>query len=348
MPIRKVPHKKPNDDDKATVYIVGKDRIDIVARKNKNNSISCIQRLNKDEMINIITGEITRIKKKQYKNERDIKNQMVNADRLITVNFKGKPSEKLLEIYFSREMPDFKDATDLSGNFLDRLKRKYGKLDFIRITMFEGQHKPFFQIWIKTQDNTDFDITDVELDKLWGQGKSKVIEITPDNIERLIRFELRDKTAIGVYPAGIQIISKSKGIRNVEVIQEDYKKGSKRTKGFRTEYKSTKEVYDINIKGEEKIFQTITFESYRRKKKTLKIGGRAEHKEYKSKKKVAEIIKSKEELTVKEENKETQAKVKKKPMRVIEQENNILFAEIGKEVEEKINQKKGGNDYERK
>lgn len=340
MPIRKVPHKKPNDDDKATVYIVGNDRIDIVARKNKNNSISCIQRLNKDEMINIITGEITRRKTNQYKNEREVNNQMVKADRLISANFKGKPSEKLLEIYFSKEVPDFKDATDLSGNFLDRLKRKYGKLDFIRITMFERQDKPFFQIWAKIQDNTDFDITDVELDKLWGQGKSKVIEITPDNIEWLIRFDWRDKTAVRVYPAGIQIISKSKGIRNVEVIQEDYEKGFKRTKGFRTEYKSTKEVYDTNIKGKEKILQTITFESYRRKKKTIKLGGLAGHKGYKSKKKVAEIIKSKEELTAKKENKETQAKVKKKPMRVIEQENNILFAEIGLEVQEKI--KKGG------
>ena len=339
MPIRKVPHKKPNDDDKATVYIVGNDRIDIVARKNKNNSISCIQRLNKDEMINIITGEITRRKTNQYKNEREVNNQMVKADRLISANFKGKPSEKLLEIYFSKEVPDFKDATDLSGNFLDRLKRKYGKLDFIRITMFERQDKPFFQIWAKIQDNTDFDITDVELDKLWGQGKSKVIEITPDNIEWLIRFDWRDKTAVRVYPAGIQIISKSKGIRNVEVIQEDYEKGFKRTKGFRTEYKSTKEVYDTNIKGKEKILQTITFESYRRKKKTIKLGGLAGHKGYKSKKKVAEIIKSKEELTAKKENKETQAKVKKKPMRVIEQENNILFAEIGLEVQEKI--KKG-------
>ncbi len=342
MPVRKVPHKKPNAKDKAKVYIVGNDRIDIVAQTRGNNkNISCIQRLNKNEMINTVTGEITKRKTSKYKKENDINSQMSKGDKIVSANFKGKPSEKLLELHFSVPVPDFKEATDLFGNFFDRLKRKYGNLDFIRVTMFEEEDLPFFQVWTKTQDNTDFNITDEELDKIWGEGKSKVIEITPNNLERLIKYDWRSKTALLVYPSGIQIISKSKGIRDVEVIQEDYEKSSKRTKGHKLKYKSTKEVYDIDRNGKEKVFKTITFESYRRIKKTIKLGGIAGHKEYKSKKKIADKIEITTNQDTEEEVHETQPKAKAKAMRVIEQENNILFAEIGRRSPRKNKYEKG-------
>ena len=333
MAIRKVPHKKPNDNDRATIHIVGANRIDIVARRNGNSNISKIQTLNGSEMINIITGEIKQKKKKQYKDKRTIENQMVVGDRVVSANFKGRICEKLLETHFSIEMPEFAEAVDLFGDFMDRLQRRYGKIDYVRITMFEGENQPFFQVWCISKDKKELNITDTELDKIWGNGKAKVIEITPSNIEKLIKFDWRDKTITHIYPTGIQIISKSKGIRNVEIIEDDYVNGVKRTKGFKTKYKSTKEIYTLDKTGKEKVVQSITFESYERIKRTIKLNLVAGHKHYKGKKKIAEIIKSKEDKAAITHK----VKVKSKPIRVVEKENNILFAEIGQEVQERIN-----------
>lgn len=340
MAIRKVPHKKPNDNDRATIHIVGDDRIDIVARKNGNNNISKIQTLNGSEMINIITGEVIKKKKKKYKDERNVKNKMVAGDRLISANFKGRSCEKLIEIYFSVEMPEFAEAVDIFGDFMDRLQRRYGKIDYIKITMYEGENQPFFQVWCISKDRKELNITDVELDKIWGNGESKVIEITPNNIERLTKFDWRYKTITHIYPTGIQIISKSEGIRNVEIIEEDYGNGFKRTKGFEAKYKSTKEIYTTDNTGKEKVLQSITYESYKRIKRTIKLNLVAGHKHYKGKKKIAEIIKSKEDTAA--ITHKVKAKVKSKPTRVVEQENNILFAEIGQEVQERINKNNGG------
>ena len=340
MAIRKVPHKKPNDNDKATIHIIGDDRIDIVARKNGNSNINIMQTLNGSEMINMITGEIKQKRKKQYKDKRTIENQMIVGDRVVSANFKGRSCEKLLETHFSTEMTEWTEVVDIFGDFMDRLQRKYGKIDFVRITMFEGENQPFFQVWCITKDRKELNITDTELDKIWGNGKAKVIEITPDNIKRLLKFDWRNKTVTSVYPAGIQIISKSKGIRNEEIIQEDYGIGVKRTKGFSAKYKSTKEIYTIDKTGKEKVVQSITFESYERIKRTIRLNSVTGHKKYKGKKKIAEIIKPKEDTAA--ITHQVKAKVKSKSMRVVEKENNILFAEIGQEVQERINKNNGG------
>lgn len=87
---RKKPFEEPAPTDKAKVYKVTDDRIDVVTQKYTNNShISVYRKLNKNEVINTVTGEVKEIKHKEKQDEKAIFAKMQGANKILERNFKN-------------------------------------------------------------------------------------------------------------------------------------------------------------------------------------------------------------------------------------------------------------------
>lgn len=223
---------------------------------------------------------------------------------LINNNFKGHINEKGFTITykFVNGMPvrDTKKLYFDFGNFIKRTHKKFGEFEYISVVEPQGTGNWHCHILLKFRNNPGF-IPGEIIEKLWGHGFVKVkriksndnmgayltayladIEYNKENIKVLIEkgldksmplkeIEIEGKTKrfikggrLYLYPTGINIFRKSKGIMYPEKIKGHYKELKKKHNLSDANYRREAEIWENEI-----LINTVVHEQYN--KSSLKI-----------------------------------------------------------------------------
>ena len=200
-----------------------------------------MRKVNKDEMVNIVTGEIKTIKhvvnRADPKNYESLRSTFKRLKRLIGANFAGGLSELWITLtYRDSPMTDSKRLYDDFKRLIRRLRRITGK-DLAYIVVIEPQASGSLHahLLLKTCDRSRLYIANSDLATAWGQGFVNVRRLSDeDNVSAYVMAYLtdvdlnnldgdlnhKDKTKkiikggrLSLYPIGMQIYRRSrKGI----------------------------------------------------------------------------------------------------------------------------------------
>lgn len=219
-----------------------------------------MRKLNKDEMLNVKTGEVVRVhhieSRADPKNYQSLRSTFKRLKRLIGANFYGGKSELWLTLtYKESPMTDPQRLYADFKRFMRRLRRVTGKdLAYILVVEPQASGSLHGHILMKTLDESNLFIENSKVAKAWGQGFVNVRRLKDsDNVGAYLMAYLTDVDLnnlegdfgekkstskkiikggrLGLYPVGMQIYRHSrKGIRQPlklkdtkENIQKKYK-----------------------------------------------------------------------------------------------------------------------------
>lgn len=256
-----------------------------------------MQKLNRDEMVNRVTGEISQIhhitSRTDPKNYESLRSTFKRLKRLIGANFSGGYSELWCTLtYKDSPMTDPKRLYTDFKRMMRRLRQLTGK-DLAYIVIIEPQASGSLHahLLLKTIDGSRLYIANRDLRKAWGQGFVNVRRLSDsDNVSAYVMAYVSDVDLnnlegkidndkklpkrivkggrLALYPIGMQIYRRSRhGIREPTKL-----KGIKKT--IKNEYHIDNAIpdyyrkFDIKRKSEEIPFEVET-EYYSRKKAKL-------------------------------------------------------------------------------
>lgn len=249
--------KEIDPESPVTAHVYG----DTVELSTALGGTPVMQKLNKNEMVNRKTGEITEIhhitSRADPKNYESLRDTFKRLKRLIGANFKGGRSELWCTLTY-KDSP-MRDSNRLYADFkrmMRRLRKLVGKyLAYIVVIEPQASGSLHAHLLLKTIDGSRLYIANEDLRQAWGQGFVNVRRLSDaDNVSSYVMAyvsnvdlnnlegQFKEKTApkrivkggrLGLYPIGMQIYRRSRrGIREPVKL-----KGSK---------KSIKEKYHIS------------------------------------------------------------------------------------------------------
>lgn len=257
----------------------------------KRNHTCNIQKLDKDRYVDKSDGEI---KEFEHSNNRgDSTNSLRQTFKklryLINNNFTGKANELFVTFTFEKDSSNFKECYKDFDKFNKRLKYKYKDLttiDYINVLEPHASGQWHSHMLIRFNDVDSIFIPSNELADLWGLGFIKIqslkdvdnigaylsayladVEISPDT-DTSHRTDVKEVNGkkfvkggrLHLYPPGINIFRKSKGIKYPERKEMSYKR-AKKIVGAATPH------YTKSYKIESEDFSnTISYEQYNMKR----------------------------------------------------------------------------------
>lgn len=272
---------KPDKKDKATVYPYNDNKqFDIVTRKYpKNTKISEWIRIDGNKMKNIITGEEKEFKKKTIRKNSSVYGSLRVSYRTIKNTFKGKEYEYIFVFEFIVEVTDIDELNKEIKSIIEKLKRRFKEIIFIRVLIYEEEYQPIIHCWIKKIDGTKIETSPTELETLWGNGATKIIRVTKNNVERLASYYSNEYINKELYPTGIKVWSPSTNIEKITPIENiDHEQADDIVKDCNLTYGKSISFEDSTT-GEE--IQHITYESFYRPdniKKLIKLPAETKYK----------------------------------------------------------------------
>ena len=287
-------HKKEIDPESpVTAHVYG----DTLEMSTALGGTPVMQKLNRDEMVNRVTGEISQIhhitSRTDPKNYESLRSTFKRLKRLIGANFSGGYSELWCTLtYKDSPMTDPKRLYTDFKRMMRRLRQLTGK-DLAYIVIIEPQASGSLHahLLLKTIDGSRLYIANRDLRKAWGQGFVNVRRLSDsDNVSAYVMAYVSDVDLnnlegkidndkklpkrivkggrLALYPIGMQIYRRSRhGIREPTKL-----KGIKKT--IKNEYHIDNAIpdyyrkFDIKRKSEEIPFEVET-EYYSRKKAKL-------------------------------------------------------------------------------
>lgn len=286
--------KKGNIDKESpvTAHIYG----DTIEISTALGGTPIMRKLNKDEMLNIKTGEVVKIhhikSRADPKNYQSLRSTFKRLKRLIGTNFHGGKSELWLTLtYKESPMTDPSKLYSDFKRFMRRLRKITGKdLAYILVVEPQASGSLHGHILMKTLDKSTLYIKNEAVRSAWGQGFVNVRRLkSSDNVSAYLMAYLTDVDLnnlegnftegtskkiikggrLGLYPVGMQIYRRSrKGIKQPlklkdtkEAIQKKYS-----LEGLMPDYYRKFEI----IKREDLEPFEIETEYYSRKKAELK------------------------------------------------------------------------------
>lgn len=214
----------------------------------KRNSSVNIRKINSDEYVDLVTGEIKEFKKTDDRSQglNSLRQTFKKLRYLINNNFKGSKNELFITLTYAPDgsnwRPTLSDSDYLSKTckaFQRKLKSKYGSIEFIRVLEPHEDGHAHYHMLIRFDDYKKIYISNYDLNSLWGNGFVTIHSLKDvDNIGAYVSayltdIELTEKTGFD------EIMADN---RNVEVIEKD---GKKYIKGGRVKYYPTgKQIYN--------------------------------------------------------------------------------------------------------
>lgn len=287
--------KKDAIDEEApvTAHIYG----DTIEMSTALGGIPVMQKLNRDEMVNRVTGEITEIhhitSRADPQNYRSLKSTFKRLKRLIGTNFYGGHSELWITLTY-KDSP-MKDPDRLYKDFkrmMRRLRKMIGKyLAYIVVIEPQASGSLHAHLLLKTIDGSKLYIANKDLRKAWGQGFVNVKRLSDaDNVSSYVMAYVSDvdlnnlegdfnkstKTPkkivkggrLSLYPIGMQIYRRSRqGIKEPIKIK-GVKKKIKEKYHISNAQSDYYHKFDVKRKSGEEPFKIET-EYYSRKKAKL-------------------------------------------------------------------------------
>lgn len=274
--------------------------IQYMERMNTNQHI---QKLSGDEYVDLKTGEIKEFEKTENRSEGQISlyKTFKKLRYLINNNFVGSANELFVTLTFEKDsegwrpsVGDTKYLAKACKSFQEKLKRKYGDVEFIRILEPHDDGHAHYHMLIRFDGCKKIFIPNNELNKLWGQGFVKINSLKDvDNIGAYVSayladIELNAKTGsialqegskvmekevngetkrfvkggrLRYYPTGTQIYNKSKGIKEPDRKKMKYKNAKKIVGSAKPTFEK-----DISVETDE-FSNKIRYESYNSKRK---------------------------------------------------------------------------------
>ena len=269
-----------------------------VQHMEKMNNKNHIQKIDKDRYIDKKTGEIKEFK--HIENRKDSYNSLRQTFKklryLINNNFVGDPNELHVILTYKENMRDTERLYKDFKRFMTRLKRKYkdkSTIDYLSVVEPQGRGAWHCHVLLRFNDLDRIFIKNSDLRKMWGQGYVKIKSLKEvDNIGAylsayLADVELSEETAIKaieekrevvtkriegkekkiikggrlhMYPPGMNLYRKSKGVEYPEREMMSYKKAKEKVGSAQPNLSRSYEVDAGDFKN------TIIFEQYNLKR----------------------------------------------------------------------------------
>lgn len=211
------------DDD--TVRVTTNKEGDTFIVKNslkQNHNISKFRRLNKDEFINIETGEIRRFNIGNFKSEKSIRRSMNKLRELIELNFTN--TNFLFITLTTANLDGFNDIKIVKNHFKKFIRKLTAKYkDIAYVAKFE-QHKNgnwHIHLIVKYLDNKPIFIdNDKIIKKIWGNNTYTELANKKD-IEKVIDY-MTKTTQLNNVPKDFELFTKSKNL-SLKTIKTTFK-----------------------------------------------------------------------------------------------------------------------------
>lgn len=296
-------------EENSEEYVIGLKEIVTVTQMNniievqhmeKMNTQPNIKKLNKDEYVDLKTGEIKEFN--HFENRKDSYNSLRQTFKklryLINNNFSGKKNELWVTLTYrgDEQTKDIKKVSKDYDNFRGRFDTRFKSetsVDMLKILEPHASGNWHLHVLIKFNDVKSMYIHSSEMAKLWGHGFAKVnslkdvdnigaylsaylsdLELTNDTISLALKEdrEIAIKQVDGeekkfikggrlhMYPPGANIFSKSKGILYPDRKKTTYKNAKKIVGSVKPHYKTSKYIKNEDFEN------TITYEQYNLKR----------------------------------------------------------------------------------
>lgn len=187
--------KQIDDESSVTAHVYG----DTVEMSTALGGTPVMKKLNRDEMVNRQTGEITEIhhvtSRADPKNYESLRATFKRLKRLIGANFRGGRSELWCTLTY-KDSP-MKDPSRLYADFkrmMRRIRRLTGKyIAYIVVIEPQASGSLHAHLLLKTIDHSRLYIPNKQLAKAWGQGFVNVRRLSDsDNISAYVMAYLTD------------------------------------------------------------------------------------------------------------------------------------------------------------
>jgi len=264
----------------------------------KMNSKATIKKIDKNRYVELSTGEIKEYKHIENRSEsyNSLRQTFKKLRYLINHNFTGQKNELFLTLTYAENMTDTKKLYEDAKKFMMKIRYKYKKqtaIDYLSVIEPQGRGAWHIHILMRFDGLKSVYLPSGELSDLWGHGFVKIERIQDvDNIGAylsayLADVELTNETMwrgmeenrkvvekeingekkhfikggrLHMYPPGMNLYRKSKGIIFPEREKMTYK-NAKKIVGSATPHYSKK--YEIESDDFE---NTIQFEQYNSKR----------------------------------------------------------------------------------
>lgn len=253
----------------------------------KMNRLAPIKKLDKHTYLDLQTGEIKEfeLSENRGQNLNSLRQTFKRFRYLINANFRGEPNELHVVLTYKENMTDTKRLYTDFDKFMKRLRYKYkdiSTIDYLSGVEPQGRGAWHCHVLLRFNNLDRVFIPNDEMARLWGQGftKTKSLEDV-DNVGAYLTAYLTDievsediqgpiKEVGGkrflkggrlyLYPPGMNLYRKSKGIKFPERKKMTYETAIKKVGGAKPTFQK---VYDIEA-GDFK--NRITFQQYNLKR----------------------------------------------------------------------------------
>ncbi len=227
------------------------------------NTKQTIQKINSKSYVLLETGEVKDFKKTENRSEglKSLYKTFKKLRYLINNNFIGAQNELFVTLTFA---PDRKGWRPTLGdndylalcfkNFIRKMKRKYGRIEFLRVVEPHADGHAHYHVLLRFDDHKKMYIHSSDLAKIWGEGFTVVHSLkNVDNIGAYVSayltdIELTEKTGMDECLSG----------HKTEVLE---KEGKKYIKGGRMKYYPTgKQIYNKSKGIVEPVRKRMTYE----------------------------------------------------------------------------------------
>ena len=271
--------------------------IEVLAVDKVTNGFSKIEKLSKTHYMVKDTGEVLEYKlsENRAQNESSLRRSFKKIRDLINNNFTGQGNEIHLTLTYKLNMTDSKKLYDDFRIFWQKFKRRYGSdYDYISVVEPQGRGAWHCHVLIRANKLAKLFIPHEEIASLWSHGFVKIkaldgvdnigaylsayladVELTEETLPMAVMEQREIKTVevagqqkryikggrLHLYPPGMNLYRKSRGIKFPESEHMKYKELKKIVGTATPNYSTT-----ITIQDDERVLNRITYEHYNTKR----------------------------------------------------------------------------------
>lgn len=278
----------------STVIVTQMGHLTEVQYMEKMNRTCNIQKLDKDRYADLKTGEIKEFKHSENRKENynSLRQTFKKLRYLINNNFFGSGNELHVVLTYKENITDPKQLYKDFDTFMKRLKRKYN-IDYINVIEPQGRGAWHCHLLIRFNDLDTVFIANSDLAKMWGHGFVTIkslkdvdnigaylsayltdIELNENldkqTIKRTVSEQLEIKEVEGkkfikggrlhMYPSGVNLFRKSRGIKYPDRKEMSYQKAKKIVGSAQPHFKRTYHIQDETFEN------VISYEQYNMKR----------------------------------------------------------------------------------
>lgn len=264
----------------------------------KMNHAATIRKLNADEYVELSTGEIKQYQHIENRSQsyKSLRATFKKLRYLINNNFSGRKNELFITLTYEENMQDTKRLYEDMKNFMKRLKYQFKNsttVDYLSVVEPQQRGAWHVHLLLKFNDLASVFIPNNELEGIWGHGFVKIkrvdgvdnigayltayladLELTPETMAVAFQtgHDVVEKEVDGqkkafikggrlhMYPSGMNLFRKSKGIAYPEREIMTYAGAKKIVGSAEPHYKKKYEIQTDDFSN------TLIFEQYNLKR----------------------------------------------------------------------------------